>query len=122
MQTILLVAIGLGLLSVVLVQRSHMRWVRRELQKNTLAHGRIVRALPVRRREHAPFRLERTQCFDWSDDRISTRVLPRNQYPNEYESAQSASVIMEPSSEQTDAYLDPSLYDADSRWPYDEPR
>lgn len=81
LQTTLLVLIALGLGVIALVQRSHMRWVKREFHKNQMAHGRIVKQLPPPR--HLPFLLtpeyaKRTSVWpyrqpappeeDWNDD------------------------------------------------------
>lgn len=75
LQTTLLVLIALGVVALGLIHRSHQKWVRREFHKNTMAHGRIVKALPVT----APIPLVRPA--DWSDDRALTRKMQQNDYP-----------------------------------------
>ncbi len=71
-----LILLGIMLLcashaSLWLSQARMLRWVRRELEKNVLAHGRIVAALPGKRRRKRedPFPLVHK---DWGDSRLAT--------------------------------------------------
>lgn len=88
LQTTLLVLIGIGVVVIALVQRSHARWVKREFHKNTMAHTRIVKQLPMP--TAAPFVLvpadrRRTRVWpwaktaaapeDWSDDFTGTQEM-----------------------------------------------